>query len=122
MSDYKSVYSEAAQYYITNEVEASSIDRARYERSKLREKKYNELWRRNSVNLNDVCDEFAPGDLGYKEGVKFIFEGDRYKVKADMASGYLRILDKDTGRYVKLDGAPGGLDETHFKIYRREEM
>ena len=122
MSDYKSVYSEASQYYIEKTVSSSEVEQGRYSRSKQREAKHNEQWKKQPVNLNDICDKFAPGDSGHKEGVKFVFEGDRYKIKADMAAGYLRIYDKASRCYLKLDGTPGTLDETHFKIYRREEM
>lgn len=41
---------------------------------------------------------------------------------ADMASGYLRIFDKNQKTYIKLDGTPGTDKETHFKIKKREEM
>lgn len=122
MSDYKSVYSEAAQYYVEETVPSSEIDQGRFDRSKKREEKYNENWKERPVNLNEICDKFAPGDAGHKEGVKFVFEGDDYKVVADMATGYLRIQDLNSGKYVTLDGAPSALEETHFKILRREEM
>ena len=39
-----------------------------------------------------------------------------------MAAGYLRIKNKNTNQYVKLDGKPGSNDETHFKIKKRSEM
>lgn len=116
------VYSEAAQYYVEETVPSSGIDQGRFDRSKKREKKYNESWKERPVNLNEICDKFAPGNVGCKEGVKFVFNGDDYKVVADMASGYLRIQDLNTGKYVTLDGVPGTLEETHFKILRREEM
>ena len=122
MSDYKSVYSEASQYYVEKEVPSSDVTQAQYDRSKAREAKYNENWKKQPVNLNDICDEFAPGDDGYKDGVKWKFDGERYQVVADMASGYLRIYDKETKRWCRLDGTSGGRDDTHFKILRREEM
>lgn len=126
MADYKSAYSEASQYYVEHVIPSSGIDRDRYARSKERERKWNESWKKNPVNINDICDKFAPGDEGRKvgkeDGVKYVFEGDAYKVIADMASGYLRIQDKGTRAFVKLDGRPGTAEETHFKIFRREEM
>lgn len=122
MSDYKDVYSEESQYYVEQVVSSYELDRKRYERSKQRESKYNDQWKKHPVNLNDVCNMFAPGDQGHKEGVKFVFSGNTHEVKADMASGYLRIYNKDAHQYVKLDGTPGTADETHFKILRREEM
>ena len=61
--------------------------------------------------------------MGHQQGVKYVFEGERYEVKADMASGYLRIYDKVARSYVTLDGIPSDdLELTHFKILRREEM
>jgi hypothetical protein len=126
VSDYKSAYSEASQYYIDTIVPNSSKDSDRYLRSKAREEQYNDRWMSHSVNLNKICDKFAPGDagskIGHPDGVKYVFKGSRYKVVADMASGYLRIQNLASGKYVKLDGRPGVGDETHFKILRREEM
>ncbi|MGI6033435.1 MAG: hypothetical protein ACOX69_08470 [Coriobacteriales bacterium] len=122
MSDYKSVYSEASQYYVEKEVPSSGTTQAQYDRSKAREAEYNENWKKRPVNLNEICDKFAPGDDGYKDGVKWKFNGERYQVVADMASGYLCIYDKETKTWCKLDGTPGNGDETHFKILRREEM
>lgn len=123
MSDSKSIYSEMSNYYINERVPSSNVDQGRYDRSKERERKYNENWKRRPVNINEICDKFAPGDDGHEEGVKYVFEGSRYKVVADMVSGYLRIFDKTAKSYTKLDGTPSGsLEETHFKILRREEM
>ncbi len=122
MSDYKTAYSEVSQHYVETVVPFSDVDQGRYERSKSREARHNDQWIRNPVNINEICDRFTPGDDGYREGVKFVFESDRYLVKADMASGYLRIYDKELRAYVKLDGTPGTLAETHFKILTREEM
>ncbi len=122
MTDYKSAYSEASQSYIEHDVSISEIDHERYLRSKAREELFNGNWKKYPVNLNDICDEFAPGDDGHKDGVKFVFEGMQYTLKADMASGYLRIFDRRAKRYVKLDGTPGFLGETHFKILKREDM
>ena len=122
MSDYKETYSEESKDYIEKVVSSRELDKNRYERSKQREDRYNEQWKKYPVNLNDICDKFAPGDNGHKEGVKFVFDGSTHEVKADMASGYLRIYNKQTHQYVKLDGTSGTAEETHFKILRREEM
>ncbi|MBQ9954938.1 MAG: hypothetical protein IJO87_05855 [Eggerthellaceae bacterium] len=122
MSDYKSAYSEASQYYVEITTSTSDRDKARFDRSKRREAQWNDEWKKNPVNLNEICDRFAPGDSGRKEGVKFVFEGIQYTVKVDMASGYLRIWDKRAKRYVKVDGSPGDNRSTHFKVLRREGM
>ena len=64
----------------------------------------------------------APNANEYVNGYKYVYENDRYQVVADMAAGYLRIKNKNTNQYVKLDGKPGSNDETHFKIKKRSEM
>ena len=122
MADSKSLYSKTSKYYIENKTVNSSIDHDRFERSKIREQKYNEEWLKNKVNLNEIIDRFAPDFKSYEDGVKYIFEGDKYTVKTDMASGYLRIMENSTRRYLKLDGTYGNRSETHFKIKKREEM
>ncbi len=122
MADAKTPYSLVSNYYVTVTVPNSSIDQGRYDRSKERERRYNESWSNQKVNINDVVDTFAPGSSGVIDGVKFVFEGQTYSVIADMAAGYLRIRDNASGQYLKLDGTPGNLGETHFKIKKREEM
>lgn len=122
MADSKTPYSTVSNYYVTTTVPSSSVDQGRYDRSKERERKYNDNWNKQKVNINEIVDKFAPGSTGRVEGVKFIFQGPNYTVKADMASGYLRIMDNSSEKYLKLDGTPGNREETHFKIKKREEM
>ena len=128
MSDYKAAYSDISRDYIENVVHVSELDQARYDRSKLREERFNDIWSRQKVNLNEIVDRFVPQVEGFVEqhsegGVKYDFEGPRYIVKCDKVAGYLRIYDKETHMYCKLDGTPSrNGDETHFKIKRREEM
>ena len=122
MADSKSNYSNASTNYVTKKIHQSSDDMGRYARSKTREAQFNEDWKKHMVNINDVIKKFAPNSVGKEKGVKFQFEGTRYIIKADMASGYLRIYDKTLKDYVKLDGTPGTLSETHFKIKKRSEM
>lgn len=122
MADDKNRYSEASFEFLTDDVHESDMDMDRYRRSKKREKMHNNSWKKNMVNLNDVVAKFAPNSVGESHGVKYQFESKRYIVKADMASGYLRIYDKQLKQYVKLDGTPGSLQETHFKIMKRSEM
>lgn len=124
MTDSKNLYSEISHYYVEKTVRISEIDRARYERSKERERRYNEHWKKVPVNINDVVNTFAPGDSGHEKGVTYIFEGPRFQVRADMAAGYLRIYDKQLKAFVTLDGKlPGPQDEPpHYKILKREEM
>lgn len=122
MADAKTPYSTVSNYYITTTVPSSSIDQGRYNRSKERERKYNDNWSKQKVNINEIVDKFAPGCTGVVDGVKYVFEGKKYSVVADMASGYLRIKDNYSGKYLKLDGTPGNREETHFKIKKREEM
>lgn len=128
MSDSKSTYSEVSKYYVNVTVPQNDIDRDRYLRSKDREKKWNQDWLKNKVNVNEVVDRFVPkGDpersFHTEGGVKFDFEGTKYKIKCDKVAGYLRIFDKEVGMFCKLDGTPSrNLKETHFKIKKRGEM
>lgn len=122
MADSKSNYSNASTNYVTKKIHQSTTDMGRYARSKLREAQFNEDWKKHMVNINDVIKKFAPNSVGKEKGVKFQFEGAKYIIKADMASGYLRIYDKTLKNYVKLDGTPGLQSETHFKIKKRSEM
>ena len=128
MSDSKSTYSEVSKYYVNVTVPQNDIDRRRYVRSKDREKKWNQDWLKNKVNVNEVVDRFVPkGDpkrsFHTEGGVKFDFEGTRYKIKCDKVAGYLRIFDKKVGMFCKLDDTPSrNLKETHFKIKKRGEM
>ena len=122
MADSKSNYSNASTNYVTKKIHQSSNEMGRYARSKLREAKYNNDWKKHMVNINDVINKFAPNSVGKEDGVKFQFKGTKYIIKADMASGYLRIFDKTINKYVKLNGTPGSESETHFKIKKRSEM
>ncbi|SCY14261.1 hypothetical protein [Butyrivibrio sp. INlla14] len=122
MADSKSRYSTAARFYARVMIHGSMMDAIRYYKSKVREAKFNNNWKKNSVNLNDIVKQFTPGAKGSPRGVKYEFVGSRYIVKVDMPSGYLRIMDRKTKKYVKLDGTPGTNEETHFKIYKRSEM
>lgn len=122
MADSKAGYSKAAKFYARIMIHGNMLDAIRYYRSKLRESKYNEEWKKHPVNLNIIVSQFVPGVKGKAKGVKYEFENSGYIIKVDMPSGYLRIYDKKIGKYIKLDGTPGSLEETHFKISRRSEM
>ena len=123
MGDAKTPYSEASKYYVENTVATSGEQQKAYDKSKERERRHGKKWEKQKVNINEIVDEFAPGDSGRAVGQKFIFEGERYNVVADMAAGYLRIWDSEQGDYVRLDGTLGANEsETHFKIKRWEEM
>lgn len=122
MSDYKTPYSEMSTLFVAS-ANGRRAELAIFENSKRREGKHNAEWLKSKVNLNDVCDRFAPGDRGHVEKGKFIFEGARYNVVADMSVGYLRIWDKQLKAYVTLDGLPDKHNRhSHYKILRREEM
>lgn len=122
MADDKDRYSNASLDYVTERIHDSDVEMERYNRSKARESVYNDNWKQHMVDINDVVHQFAPNSVGEALGVKYQFESERYIIKADMASGYLRIYDKVLRRYVKLDGTSGSLAETHFKIKKRSEM
>lgn len=122
MADSKSRYSAAARIFNKFTRHTSMPAAIGYLKSKLREKQYNENWKKNTVDLNDIVKRFTPGVKGEARGIKYEFENKRYIVKVDMPSGYLRIKDKIIDKYIKLDGTPGTRDETHFKIKKRKEM
>ena len=82
------------------------LDAIRYYRSKVRESKFNENWKKHMVNLNDVVNQYTPGVKGKPKGVKYQFENNKYIIKVDMPSGYLRIYDKSAKMYTKIDGTP----------------
>jgi hypothetical protein len=122
MSDSKQRYSDSSRSYISNDVPNSTVDRERYDRSKDREAKWNENWKKQPVDLNEIVNQFTPGAQGRRKGVKYVFENARWRVDADMVSGCLRVYDKKAKKNVKLDGTSGGNRETHFKILKRKEM
>lgn len=122
MSDKKANYSAASKKYVSHTSQSNSVDAERHRRSKERERKYNANWSKNEVNINDAVSKFAPNSQGVSKGVKYVFESQRYVVKADMSAGYLRIYDKQLKKYVKLNGQPGNNSDTHFKIKKRSEM
>lgn len=128
MSDYKTIYSDISKYYVDMIVPASILDQERYKRSKERERKFNENWSKQKVNLNEIVDKFIPRINNIVEqhnegGVKYVFEGSRYIIKCNKVAGYLRIYDKQAKSYCLIDGTPSRNSElTHFKIKKREEM
>ena len=123
MADSKSRYSAAAKFYAKIMSHGSLLDAIRYAKSKFRESQYNDNWKKNTVNLNDIVNRFTPGSKGKPKGVKYEFENSNYIIKVDMPSGYLRIYDKHAKMYTKLDGTPSNSrEETHFKIMKRKEM
>ena len=122
MADSKTAYSSASKKFVNKAVLKSEEAKHQFDVSKKKEEKYNNKWSNHMININEVVDKFSPNSKGYKNGYKYVFEGDKYQVVADMAAGYLRIKNKNTNQYVKLDGKPGSNDETHFKIKKRSEM
>lgn len=123
MADSKSKYSSEAKFYTRVTSHSSIVDAIRFARSKHRESKFNENWKKHMVNINDVISQFTPGVKGKPKGVKFQFENENYIVKVDMPSGYLRIYDKKAKSYIRIDGTPSRREEdTHFKIMKRKEM
>lgn len=117
-NDNKELYSKASKYY----VETNEEDAKRYAKSMKRKEKHNKDWEENKVNINEIIDKFTPEFDAKENHEKMIFMGEKYSVIADMASGYLRIYDREQETYIKLDGTPGADKETHFKIRHREEM
>lgn len=122
MADSKTNYSSSSREYVSNISNTSKNAAIGYEKSKSREQRYNDNWLQNKANINDVVEKFAPNSKGVVKGVKYIFYGPKHNVIADMASGYVRIWDKNQRSFVKLDGKSGNSKQTHFKIMKKEEM
>ena len=123
MANAKEIYSEASKYYCETKVPASPKDQERYNKSKAREAKYNENWKKEKVNIIDIVNQYAPNAEAYENGYKFYFEGKDNVVMCDMVAGYLRIKNKATGLFYKMDGTlTSSREGTHFKIKRKEEM
>lgn len=124
MSDSKSIYSAAASIYVTSKTAQDQLEKLCYEKSKAREAKHNEEWKKHFVNLNDIVNIFAPDYTAKEIHGKFIFKSQngKYNIIADMSAGYLRIYNNEKKRYVKLDGTPGNDKSTHYKIKKRENM
>lgn len=114
MADSKNNYSRESKKYTNNTTKISKNAQKSYNVSKEKENKYGNSWEK--VNINEIVDKFAPNAKEYVNGYKYIFEGDKYDVIADMVSGSLRIINKATNQPLKLDGKPGSKKDTHFKI------
>ena len=124
MADSKERDSSAAKFYASVMIHSGPLlDAIRYYKSKLREFRFNDNWKKNMVNLNDIVRKFTPGAKGRPKGVKYLFENENYIIKVDMPSGYLRIYDKRTDMYTRADGSPSkSREETHFKVIKRKDM
>ncbi|MBR4785830.1 MAG: hypothetical protein IK012_11365 [Fibrobacter sp.] len=123
MANAKEIYSEVSKHYCEVEVPACIIAKSDYENSKERERKHNDKWIQEKVNVIDVVNHYASNAKAYEDGVKFVFEGAENKVICDMASGYLRIQNKASNKHYRLDGTlTNSKKRTHFKIKRLEEM
>ena len=125
MSDSKSRYSAAARFYAKIVSHGSMRDAIRYALSKAREEKYNENWKKHMVDLNEIVKKFTPGAKGKPKGVKFEFKNDKYIIKVDMPSGYLRIYDRKLKKYVKrltalLNCCIIKLDNVTLKLFKEE--
>ena len=122
MADSKSNYSNTASAK-TSEASSNPKIQAAYVRAKEEERRFNSNWSKNKVNLNDLVEKFAPIHATKLEGSrKYNIIGKNYIIKVDLFSGSARVFDRTIKRYVKLDGTKGTLDQTHFKIKKREEM
>ena len=122
MADSKANYSNTASTKISESSSDPKIQAA-YARAKEEERKFNTNWVKNKVDLNDLIDKFAPIHTIKIEGSrKCDIIGEKFIIKADIFNGSARLFDRTIKRYVKLDGTKGTLDQTHFKIKKREEM
>ena len=94
MSNAKEIYSEASKYYCETKVPSSPMDQERYNRSKAREARFNENWKKEKVNIIDIVNQYAPNAEAYEKGYFYMLDG--------------TLTDSKDG--------------THFKIKRKEEM
>ena len=86
MADSKTAYSSASKKFVNKAVLKSEEAKHQFDVSKKKEEKYNNKWSNHMVNINEVVDKFSPNSKGYKNGYKYVFEGDKYQVVADMAT------------------------------------
>ena len=121
MSDYKASYSAVSKEEIQLNVVETSKKKEQYDNAKKLEQKYNNIWKKNLVDINEVIRKFTPNAEPKIKGSKIEYISDKYHIKADMFAGYLRIFDRKTGKALKPDKTPGNLDETHFKIKKKRE-
>ncbi len=123
MSNEKEIYSATSKYYCEVSVLANEKNLESYNRSKVRELKYNENWEKEKVNIIEIVGKYAPGARTYESDYKFYFEGEENIVIADMVAGYLRILNKETSKFYRLNGTlTRSKKGTHFKIKKQAEM
>lgn len=122
MADSKLNYSNNSITYTTKTIYESESAMKKYNHGKYIESIFNNDWKKTPVNINEIVDKFAPKRDEYVLGYKYIYDGENYRVVADMIGGYLRIVDKKTNQPLKLNGKPGSKKETHFKIKKRSEM
>jgi len=123
MSNAKDDYSEVSRYYCGEQIPRSPKDQKRYVSSRLREWRFNENWKKQKVNINELVDKYAPGVEGMDHRVKFEWKGPEYTVSADMVAGYARVYNNKTKEFLDINGNPSSDgSKTHFKIKRKEEM
>ena len=123
MSNAKEVYSKLSQYYIEFAIFSTPNTQKAYSASKRREALFNENWKQNKVNINQIIDKYTPEEAPTIHGVKAVWKNKYYIVKADMASGYLKVYDRIQKTFLNKHGnlVPDG-KESHMKILRKEEM
>lgn len=121
MADSKGSYSDAATAINDNRLDDKL--QKEYDKSRARHDKHVHQWSMNKVNLNEVVEKYAPGAIGVQDGIKMIYKGSNYNVVAVLASGYVRLIDANTGNYLNLNGEVDANDDnTHFRIKKRKEM
>lgn len=126
MADPKTQYQVLRTNFYANELPAHPEWNGGYAAAKNRAKKYHKEWAKQSVDINKVVEKFTGNAQGESVGMKTIYKGERYYVLADYVGCYLRIMDKTTGKFVKIDGSPciipEDFNEAHYRIKTREEM
>ena len=120
MSNHKTIYSNLSSYYVGFVVPDSEKAQKDFLSSKKREADWNDNWKKYKVNINVLLDKYVPGVHPKIETVKAVYENNRYRLKADMASGYIRVFDKQKKTFLDINGNPSNDPATtHFKILKK---
>ena len=123
MSDAKTPYSKAAQYYVKEVVPKSEADQKRFAAGKAREARFNNQWIALAVNIDEVVDKYAPNAKQRVDRYKYIWSGEDYAIIADMITGTVRLYSRAAKMYTDRYGVPiEGNELTHFKILKRKDM
>lgn len=126
MADPKTQYQVKMSDFYTKDLPSHPEWAGRFAEAQKKTAMHKTDWAKVSVNLNEVVEKFTGNAPGESHGLKCIYKGKRYYVIADYVGHYLRIMDTQTGKFVKIDGSPcltqTDFNEAHYRIKTKEEM